>query len=189
LEFADNSQGNVMLTHDYVFLLADFDPTRTQEDGIVLKAGEDFQFTNLSFSYQSDQRKKFFYLIKPNVGSFYSGSRIGLEGSFTYRYQPLGFMSVDYTVNRLILAKPFVASTIWRAGPRVDLTFTKSLFLTTFVQYNSQFENLNINARLQWRFRPVSDFYLVYTDNYLFDPFSQFSVRNRGFIAKLTYWL
>ncbi|NND35042.1 MAG: carbohydrate binding family 9 domain-containing protein, partial [Saprospiraceae bacterium] len=189
IEFADNSSGNVMLTHDYVFLLNDFDPTRTQDEGIALAAGEDFRFDNVSFSYRSDQRKKFFFEVQPNFGTFYSGKRIGLEGSLTYRYQPLGFLSVDYAVNRLKLGAPFVPSTIWRAGPRIDFTFTKSLFLTAFIQYNSQFENLNINTRFQWRFKPVSDFFLVYTDNYLFDPFSQFSVRNRGIVAKLTYWL
>ena len=27
-------------------------------------------------------------------------------------------------------------------------------------------ENININSRLQWRFKPMSDVYLVYTDNY-----------------------
>ncbi|MBK8506237.1 MAG: carbohydrate binding family 9 domain-containing protein [Saprospiraceae bacterium] len=174
IDFADNSQGNVMLTQDYVFLLDDFDPTRNQDEGIALKAGSAYNYTNIQFSYESDQRKKFFFKFAPNLGSFYSGSRIGVEGSVTYRYQPLGFVSVDYALNRLKLGGEFVPITVWRAGPRIDLTFTKSLFLTTFIQYNSQFENLNINTRLQWRFRPVSDFFLVYTDNYLFDPFSQF---------------
>ncbi|MCB0688368.1 MAG: carbohydrate binding family 9 domain-containing protein [Saprospiraceae bacterium] len=189
IDFADNSQGNVMFTYDYIFLLQDFDPTRIQEEGILLPAGSDYKFANLSFTYQSDQRKKFSFETTPTLGSFYNGSRIGLEGSLTYRYQPLGFISIDYALNRLKLASPFQASTVWLIGPRIDFTFTKSLFLTTFIQYNNQFENLNINTRFQWRFRPVSDFFLVYTDNYLFDPFSQFSVRNRGLVAKITYWL
>ena len=113
-------------------------------------------------------------------GQFFNGSRVGLEGSLTYRYQPLGFISVDYGINRLKLAAPFRPANVWLIGPRIDLTFTKSIFLTTFVQYNSQFDNLNINTRFQWRFQPVSDFFLVYTDNYLTDPFSQFSSRNRS---------
>lgn len=43
-----------------------------------------------------------------------------------------------------------------------------------------------INTRLQWRFRPVSDFFLVYSDNYFADNFVG---KNRAIIAKLTYWL
>jgi len=49
--------------------------------------------------------------------------------------------------------------------PRFYLTFTDKLFLTTFVQYNSQDDNLNINTWFQWRFKQVSDLFIVYTDN------------------------
>ena len=70
-------------------------------------------------------------------------------------------------------------------GPRFDLTFTDRLFLTTFVQYKSQFDNLNINTRFQWKFKPVSDLFVVYTDNYLPD---QLKVKNRALVLKLSYW-
>jgi hypothetical protein len=45
---------------------------------------------------------------------------------------------------------------------------------------------VNVNARFQWRFAPVSDFFLVYTDNYYA---SDFKTKTRAIIAKLTYWL
>jgi len=126
--------------------------------------------------------------IEPSIGSFYNGFRAGVQGSFTYRYQPYGFISLDYTYNHIKLDAPFKTANLWLVGPRIDLTFTKKLFLTTFFQYNNQLDNLNINARFQWRFKPVSDFFLVYTDNYLTEPFGQFGSRNRALVAKLTYW-
>ena len=43
-----------------------------------------------------------------------------------------------------------------------------------------------IVVRFQWRFAPVSDFFLVYTDNYIAD---NFTIKNRSLVAKLTYWL
>ena len=74
-----------------------------------------------------------------------------------------------------------------------DLTLTKSLFITNFVQFNSQNDNININARLQWRFKPVSDFFIVYTDNYFYsfddDMIRDFAPRTRALVFKLTYWL
>ncbi|NND08291.1 MAG: carbohydrate binding family 9 domain-containing protein [Saprospiraceae bacterium] len=188
-EFADNSRGSAEFNHTYVFLLNDFDPTRSQEEVIYLPAGSAYTYNSLSLSYRSDRRKKMSFEVTPTFGQFFNGSRLGLEGSLTYRYQPLGFVSIDYGINHLKLAAPFRPANVWLVGPRVDLTFTKSIFLTTFVQYNSQFDNLNINTRFQWRFQPVSDFFLVYTDNYLTDPFSQFSSRNRSLVAKVTYWL
>jgi hypothetical protein len=70
-------------------------------------------------------------------------------------------------------------------GPRVDLTFTNKLFFTSFVQYNEQQKNINLNARFQWRYNPASDFFIVYTDNYYSQPFN---IRNRALVAKFTFW-
>lgn len=189
IRFANNTQAGLTLMEDELTLLRDFDPTRLQADGVFLPAGSSYHFFSMEASYESDQRKKFFYEIGPNFGEFYSGIRAGLSGTFTYRYQPFGSIAVDFDYNYIKLADPFKPVNIWLVGPRVDLTFSKSLFLTTFIQYNNQLDNLNINTRFQWRFQPVSDFFLVYTDNYITDPFSQFSVRNRAIVAKLTYWL
>jgi hypothetical protein len=62
---------------------------------------------------------------------------------------------------------------------------TNKLFFTVFAQYNEQQKNMNLNTRFQWRFKPASDFYIVYTDNYLPE---NFSVKNRALVVKLTYW-
>jgi len=70
-------------------------------------------------------------------------------------------------------------------GPRIDLTMTNTLFFTAFVQYNQQQNNINLNTRFQWRFKPASDLFIVYTDNYLPDPFN---VKNRSLVLKFTYW-
>ena len=67
----------------------------------------------------------------------------------------------------------------------MDVTFTNKLFFTTFLQYNEQLANINLNTRLQWRYKPASDLFLVYTDNYLQAPFG---VRNRAFVLKWNYW-
>lgn len=189
IQFRDNSRGGLTMINTNILLLNDFDPTRVQNDSVFLRAGNPYSFTYFEGQFRSNSANKFFLSASPTFGQFYSGIRGGISGSFTYRYQPLGFVSLTYNYNHVRLADPFVPANLWLVGPRIDLTFTKNLFLTTFIQYNNQFDNLNINARFQWRFKPVSDFFIVYTDNYFIDPFSQFSVRNRAIVAKLTYWL
>jgi len=169
-------------------LLRDFDPTRVQKEGIVLPAGERYNITQVFANFESNQSKIFSYNLGFNGGSFYGGNLFGLDGSLTYRYQPLGFVSMDFSYNRLDLGGEFEAANLWLLGPRIDFTFSKNLFLTTFVQYNSQLDNLNINTRFQWRFAPVSDFFIVYTDNYLTNPWDRFGSRNRALVAKMTYW-
>ena len=47
-------------------------------------------------------------------------------------------------------------------------------------------ENFGINSRLQWRFSPLSDFYLVYNDNYFVTD--TFAPQVRSLTFKLTYW-
>ena len=188
-QFKSNARATLSSVITYLELVNDFDPTRVQADSIVLPAGSDYRYINFQANYRSDNRKKFFYNVRPTIGQFFNGFRAGLNGTLTYRYQPYGSIALAVDYNYIELEAPFVPSNIWLIGPRIDLTFTKSLFLTAFVQYNNQLENLNINTRLQWRFAPVSDFFLVYTDNYLVDSRSQFGVRNRALVAKVTYWL
>jgi len=53
------------------------------------------------------------------------------------------------------------------------------------MQYNTN--NFNINSRFQWRYKPMSDIFLVYTDNYFSTPF--FTNKNRALVFKMNYWL
>ncbi len=187
--FRSTARLSANVDYNRILLLSDFDPTRIQSDEIFLPAGSVHKFTTFSLNYNSSQFNLFEWELEPTVGQFYNGFRAGLQGSFTYKYPPFGFVSLDYSYNHIELDAPFESADLWLVGPRIDLTFSKKVFLTTFIQYNNQFDNLNINARFQWRFKPVSDFFLVYTDNYITNPFDQFGVRNRAIVAKLTYWL
>lgn len=189
-QFTNFTTASINAEISSITLLNDFDPTRLQEDPeAILPAGNTYNFATVGLGYETDRRNDFFFSANPVIGSFFSGFRAGINGQMTYRFQPYGSVSIDYDFNHLKFDEPFVPVDIFLIGPRLDLTFSKKLFLTAFLQYNSQFDNLNINTRLQWRYAPVSDFFIVYTDNYLTDPFSQFSVRNRAIVAKVTYWL
>ena len=81
--------------------------------------------------------------------------------------------------------RPYSSANLVLVGPRIDLTFTDNLFLTTNVQYNNQINNLNVNIRLQWRFAPVSDLFVVYSDNSYPEDFEN---KNRGLAIKISYW-
>lgn len=184
LNFKNTAQLNFRASNDYTFLFSDFDPSRS--DGTPLPADSEYYYTSFGVSYRSDRRKVFSYRINPEFGQFFNGNRYGLSGSLTYRYQPLGQIEMNFNYTYLDMPAPHKSTGLFLVGPRIDLTFSKSLFLTTFLQYNSQAENMNINTRLQWRFAPVSDFFLVYTDNY---DTMNFNVKNRAIVAKVTYWL
>ena len=181
--FRNQARMQVLYEQYYTFLLDPFDPTNT--DGVELPAEQDFNYGSVRLVYSSDRRKRFAYRIEPMVGQFYNGMRYNLRGNFSYRIQPRGAISLNYNYNYIKLPAPYETASLLLIGPRIDLTFTKNIFFTTFIQYNSQIDNININARLQWRFKPVSDFFLVYTNNYNTD----FAIKNQAIVAKFTYWL
>ena len=134
----------------------------------------------------SDARKRVYFELSGRIGEYFNGSRANLEGTVNFRKQPYGILGLNFSYNRIRLPEPYADADFLLIGPKIDLSFSRSLFWTTFVQYNNQSNNLNINSRLQWRFRPVSDIFLVYTDNYYSDTYVN---KNRALVLKCTYWL
>ncbi|HTD92730.1 MAG TPA: hypothetical protein VK644_02915, partial [Chitinophagaceae bacterium] len=136
--------------------------------------------------YFSKPQRLLTYSVSTRFGGYYAGgNRNSITADIGYRFQPYVGITMSAAYNRIELPQPWNTMEFWLIGPRIDVTFTNKLFLTTFVQYNNQQKNLNLNTRFQWRYRPVSDLFLVYTDNYYSDPLL---IRNRAFILKLTYW-
>ena len=179
------------LRRQYVYLFEPFDPSGS--GGVELPADTEYYFNFIILRYSSDERKPFFFRVSTSPGQYYNGHRVNLEGSVTYRFQPYGSISADFEYNRIRLPSPYSDSDLYLVGPRLDLTFTKKLFWTTFFQYNNQIDNFNINSRLQWRYAPVSDLFIVYTDNFFTDINDRFidfnASKTRAFVIKLTYWL
>ena len=170
----------------YEYLFNDFDPTRS-EGSTPLPANSNFNYSTYQISYRSDQRKAFNFDSEIQYGSFYNGTKLSIENELKWRKQPIFNASMIVNYNSIKLPNPYPSKNIWLISPKLDFTFTKTLFWTTFIQYNSQGENLGVNSRFQWRFAPLSDLFLVYNDNYISSD--NFSPRYRSFNLKLTYWL
>lgn len=149
--------------------------------------------------YDSDRRKIFSWNIRMLNGRFYEGTRTSLQGGIAYRAQPWGNFSLKFDWNRVSLPdiKGKMATTSFLIfSPKTEFNFNRNMFWTTWFQYNSQANNININSRFQWRYKPMSDLFVVYTDNYFaeeeskgIDKFRPFQVKNRALVFKLSYWL
>jgi hypothetical protein len=183
LNFLNTAYVEFGANYNSVFLLDSFDPTRT--DGEELPSDQIYEWVNFRFFGRTDRRKLFSTGLSASYGSFYNGYRTRLRHSIDYRLQPYFSISIDTEYNRVDLPTPFSSADLWLIGTRTDFTFTTKLFWTTFIQYNTQIENLGLNTRLQWRFKPVSDLFIVYTDNY---DTVNFGVKNRSLVVKLSYW-
>ena len=169
----------------FTFLDEPFDPTGT-EGAVELPGNVGYYYTSFEFNYDSDPRKVFSYSVEPGYGDFFNGTRFSLESSFNLRLQPKFFLSLNLNYDRIQLPDPFPDANLWLVSPQINITFSKSIFWSNTIQYSNQQDNLGINSRLQWRFAPLSDLFIVYNDNYFVESFMP---RNRSLNLRLTYWL
>ncbi len=184
IRFNNQSSIEMAVNHSYTYLLEDFDPTRS--DGVPLPAFTDYSYTKFDFTFQSDLRKSFSYRLRTDLGQFFNGEKYSLLADMGLRIQPYFTASLKSSVNYVTLPEPYETKTILFIGPKFDVTFTKNLFWSTYVQYNSLDEAFGFNSRLQWRFKPLSDLFVVYNSNYGTTPVSP---GTRTLIVKLTYWI
>jgi hypothetical protein len=185
ITFRDRSTLTSTVETDYVKLLSPFDPTNYVGDSLA--TGAISHWKNIELSYVSLPQRIYTYDFTLDYGGYYdNGKKQSIAFDFGYRFQPTVNIAWSTTITSIQLQEPWGNNTFLLIGPKVDVTLTNKFFLTGYYQYNQQGRNFNINTRLQYRFRPASDFFIVYTDNYLPRPFL---VQTRMLVFKVTYWL
>jgi hypothetical protein len=183
IEWLNRSRLTGGVQQSFIELLEPFDPTNSGGDSLA--AGSRHTWTDAGLVFSSDTRKLFNYVVSGRYGGYYNGIRLNLSGELNYRVQPYGSLAMVVSYNKIELPDPYNDAELILIGPRLDVTFTDKIFFTTFVQYNNQIDNVNVNLRFQWRFAPVSDLYIVYTSNTYPE---NFIAKNRALVVKLSYW-
>jgi hypothetical protein len=70
---------------------------------------------------------------------------------------------------------------------RVTYTVTPRMFVSGILQYNSTNASVGSNLRFRWEYRPGSELFVVYTDDYdTVDRPSVQALRNRATVIKVT---
>jgi hypothetical protein len=182
-EFQNSARFKPYANYYFRQLRTPFDPTNT--DGEELPQGSTYQWSNIGFNWDSNARNPFFWGAGFIYGGFYNGNRLRYNFDLRYRWTPYANFKISFRQNRLWLPDPYKTTTLTLISPEVDITFTENIYLSIFSQYNTQQKNMNINARFQWRFLPLSDLFVVVTDNYL-TP--ELNVKNRSIVVKVNYW-
>ena len=188
LNFRSRDVFTAWVGNNYVKIQNAADPTNYT--GIQLPAGTHHIWNSWGTSFTSRPQSLFTYGWETRYGGFYAnGTRLRLAGNAAYRVQPFGSIALaaEYNDIKFPTDNPHGLKNayFWLIGPRLDVTFTKKIYFTAFLQYNEQTDNVNLNSRFQWRYAPASDLYIVYTDNYLPEGFA---VKSRAFVLKVTYW-
>ncbi len=180
-EYRNSSGFKLTFTNSNLNLLF---PTKPG-NGIPLPTGT-YKYNQFNLMYYSDMRKLFSWNTMVTLGEYYNGDITGIGAGVIWRNQPHLTFSLNAEMDKIQLPKVYGNNNLILIAPKLEYNFNTKLFWTTFVQYNTQQNNFNINSRLQYRFKPMSDFFLVYTDNYFTDPVIK--NKNRALIFKFSYW-
>lgn len=160
-------------------------PTEIIDSENALPAAE-YNYNGFFAQYRTSPNKNLSGRVYGSYGSFFNGSKLTTGTEIYFRMQPWGNFSINYQLDKVELASNYGKQDLHLIGAKAQISFSQKLFWTTFLQYHTQAENFNINSRLQWRYKPMSDIYFVVTNNYNTYDFSQ---KNLMFVLKLSYWL
>ncbi|AHM62937.1 membrane associated hydrolase [Flammeovirgaceae bacterium 311] len=173
-----------LFMNDYTYLNVPFNPA--QNEGPSLAAHTDYRYSYFKVHYVSDLRKTYSWQLVSDLGKFYNGNIAKFQGFLNRKIEPWGMVGINFNINFIRLPEPYANNNIFLLGPRAELSLSRSLFINSIVQYNSQNQNLNFYGRLQWRFRPLSDLYLVYSNNHNTHLGQR---QNQSLVMKFVYWL
>lgn len=119
------------------------------------------------------------------TGTFYSGTKrsFGVSGA---RVQVTPQMSLEPSmqVDWVDLKEGRFTAKVVRT--RATYTLTPRVYVSGIVQYNSTTTSIGSNLRLRWEYRPGSEVFVVYTDDYdTVDRPAVPGLRNRAFVLKV----
>ena len=184
IEFKNQAILALRYSWNYTYLTADFDPTRSGAK--PLPGNQAYNYNQIFVSFTSKNSSRVTFLGTLTAGQFFNGTILSFSGTTNLRIMPKALISLITNYDHIELPAPYPTADILLISPKVDLTFTKSLFWSTLIQFSNQSNNFGINSRLQYRFAPLSDLYLVYNDNYYT---KELGPTFRSINLKLSYWL
>jgi hypothetical protein len=193
--FRNRASLDLWTATDNILLFSQFNPINPYLKAYYVKNRSEHSWRAFGTNFISTPRSLLTYGFTSRYGGYYgNGTRLSLNGQLGYRFQPYVSVSLSAEYNSIKNVnvfknaddKPTLASAdYWLIQSKFDITFTNKLFWTTYFQYNEQVKNVNLNSRIQWRYKPASDIFLVYSDNYLPE---NLGIKNRSIVLKWNYW-
>jgi hypothetical protein len=179
----DNAAFTASVTREFDRLVVPF------AIGPLTVAPAGYTWTTQTVGYQTDQSRRMYGGGTLATGGYYGGDRTAASGNVAFLPLETLLVEVNYTRNRIVLpeAPTYTTNTV---NARVSHSFTRDLFVKSFIQYNDARRFANLNLLLWYRYKMGSDFYIVYNQGWDTDlpgP-RKVDTRDRSLQIKLTYW-
>lgn len=181
INFQNTSRFSYSLNYNYVNLL--FPTSFTGKDPIPTT---EYYYSSHQLRYSSDFRKNISFSFSTSYGGFYNGIILSASGGLNWRIVPYFNLNFRTEYNKLDFPDNYGSTELILLTSNINVNFSTKVFWNTLIQYNNQNNTFNWNLRLQYRFKPLSDLFFVYTDNYFANDFSKNI--NRAIVVKFNYW-
>ena len=200
--FERSSDGRLESEETYVYPLGmvlksndfwEFGAVRTKEQlfapfeifpGVVIPPGL-FEFDGWELLMLTDASRSVSLRSFNNWGEFYEGDWVSLRQTLGLRLSRLVRASTTWSHHDVDLPQGAFEINLWSQG--VDLSFTPDLRLNMIAQYNDAAEDLGVNIRFHWIYRPGADIFLVYNENWTAPSLRERRTQGRQLILKATY--
>ena len=152
--------------------------------GVTLPLGG-YNFHTTRIGYIGGQQRRYSGEVVYETGTFYNGDRQSIAVN-TGRLQVTPQVSLEPSllINWVDLVQGSFTAKVART--RATYTITPRMFVSAIVQYNSAGTSFGSNVRFRWEYRPGSELFVVYTDDYNTAELRPdvTSLRNRAFVIK-----
>jgi Domain of unknown function (DUF5916)/Carbohydrate family 9 binding domain-like len=152
--------------------------------GVVIAPGP-YDFGTWQVSYTAGQQRRYSGQLVYDQGTFYNGNRRSIALS-TARLEVTPQLSIEpsFSVNDVSLVEGSFTATVVRS--RLTYTVTPRMYVSGIVQYSSTTTSAGTNVRFRWEYRPGSELFVVYTDDYDTEtPQGAEGLRNRALVVKV----
>ena len=156
--FDDRSRTN--LTYEHLFERL-FEPFQVSRSDLVVEVG-DYETHEVAFSHTTNPSRVFSGNVSASRGGYFDGTRTSYGVGGVWRPRPQVTFDLSFTRSEIALRGEELVADLARLG--LSLNPTTDLVVTAFVQYNSLIDAIVSNVRLRFIHAPLSDLYLVYSE-------------------------
>ena len=154
--------------------------------GVILPIGNEYRWTRYRVQMSTAQRRVVAFNPRYEFGGFYSGTRRELALRLNVRVRPGVIIYTSSEFNDVHLDEGRFTTRLFRVVP--ELQFSPWIAWVNNIQYDTQSHLLGWQSRFRWILKPGSDFYVVYTHNWLDDPLqNRFYTLDRRAASKVMY--
>jgi hypothetical protein len=152
--------------------------------GVVIAPGS-FDFTAAGVEFATNSSRPLALDGAVLAGGFFTGDI--LDSVLNLGWRASRHLRSDTTLVYTDVDLPEGAFDFAIVRQRLGVAFTPNLATNAFVQYNDFSERLSLNLRFNWIYRPGSDIFIVFNQNWSAPSFNDLSSEDRAVILKFTY--